>query len=279
MLSHAHSELRGADYVVFADANRRYTDCSEPVCRLLGYSREELLKLTIDDVSYTADVSKRFEQFLRQGTQDGEFVLKHKNGSPIPIRYCSYVFKDGCHAAAWSPIKDWRGAVPCCAVGTRSREIQTAHRRGPRSSAASNGRIRAQCFGFGARASGASRRPRRSASSAAEQLSARAGLQIRLPGFIPSGAAKSSISYGRYLRENRKVREAEGSEPQKSGRRARSSRLPMSPFGECPASLTEGGQPVVCWPAYETPQTEKRFHVEQRNSVESASPASQTRRL
>jgi hypothetical protein len=35
-------------------------------------------------------------------------VLKHKNGSPIPIRYCSYVFKDGCHAAAWSPIKDWR---------------------------------------------------------------------------------------------------------------------------------------------------------------------------
>jgi PAS domain S-box-containing protein len=108
MLSHAHSELRGAEYVVFADANRRYTDCSEPVCRLLGYSREELLKLTIDDVSYTADVSKRFEQFLRQGTQDGEFVLKHKNGSPIPIRYCSYVFKDGCHAAAWSPIKDWR---------------------------------------------------------------------------------------------------------------------------------------------------------------------------
>src|SRR5438270_8473279 len=59
----------------------------------------------------------------------------------------------------------------------------------------------------------------------------------------------------------------------KSGRRARSSRLPGSPFGECPASLTEGGQPVVCWPAYETPENEKRFHVEQRNSVKSASPA------
>ena len=60
----------------------------------------------------------------------------------------------------------------------------------------------------------------------------------------------------------------------KSGRRARSSRLPGSPFGECPASLTEGGQPVVCWPAYETPENEKRFHVEQRNSVKFASPAS-----
>jgi len=23
-----------------------------------------------------------------------------------------------------------------------------------------------------------------------------------------------------------------------------------SPCGECPADLTEGGQPVVCWPVY-----------------------------
>jgi hypothetical protein len=34
----------------------------------------------------------------------------------------------------------------------------------------------------------------------------------------------------------------------------------VSPFGESPASLTEGGWPVVCWPAYETPQTRKKFH-------------------
>lgn len=37
------------------------------------------------------------------------------------------------------------------------------------------------------------------------------------------------------------------------GRRARSSRLPWFPFRGMPASLTEGGQPAVCWPAYETP--------------------------
>jgi PAS domain-containing protein len=108
MLSHAHAELQGAEYVVFADVHRRYTDCSEAVCRLLGYSRHELLRMTIDDVSYSADVSKRFEQFIRQGSQDGEFVLRHKNGSPVPIRYQSFVFTDGCCAASWSPVTDWR---------------------------------------------------------------------------------------------------------------------------------------------------------------------------
>jgi len=33
----------------------------------------------------------------------------------------------------------------------------------------------------------------------------------------------------------------------------------FSPFGEDPASLTEGGQPVVCWPGYETREVRKKF--------------------
>jgi hypothetical protein len=37
-----------------------------------------------------------------------------------------------------------------------------------------------------------------------------------------------------------------------------------SPFGENPASLTEGGQPVVCWPGYETPETQKKFHLDEK---------------
>jgi hypothetical protein len=38
----------------------------------------------------------------------------------------------------------------------------------------------------------------------------------------------------------------------------------FSPFGECPASLTEGGQPVVCWPGYETPETRKKLRSDQK---------------
>lgn len=39
---------------------------------------------------------------------EGEFVLRHKTGRPIPIRYRAFVFPDGCAAAVWEPIKDWR---------------------------------------------------------------------------------------------------------------------------------------------------------------------------
>ena len=38
---------------------------------------------------------------------EGEYVLRHKTGTPIPIRYRD--FSDGCNAAIWEPIKDWRG--------------------------------------------------------------------------------------------------------------------------------------------------------------------------
>ena len=36
------------------------------------------------------------------------------------------------------------------------------------------------------------------------------------------------------------------------------------PFPGKPASLTEGGQPVVCWPAYETPGKRKKFRSERK---------------
>jgi len=44
-------------------------------------------------------------------------------------------------------------------------------------------------------------------------------------------------------------------------RRARSSRLPASPCGDLPVDLTEGGQPVVCWPSYLTLKMRKEFRL------------------
>ena len=108
MLSHAHPELRDSEYVVFVDSGRRYLDCSPGIHRLLGYSPAELFQMTIDDVSYQGGTRKMFEQFLIQGSLEGDYVLRHKNGSPIPVRYYAFVFPDGCKAARWEPINDWR---------------------------------------------------------------------------------------------------------------------------------------------------------------------------
>jgi PAS domain-containing protein len=109
MLSHAHTELENAQYVVFADASRRYVDCSDGVCGLLGYRRAEMLQKTIDDVSYSSnEVPALFAQYLKTGKQEGEYVLRRKDRTPVLIRYQAFVFSDGCKAAVWEPMRDWR---------------------------------------------------------------------------------------------------------------------------------------------------------------------------
>ncbi|HUE43168.1 MAG TPA: PAS domain-containing protein [Candidatus Sulfotelmatobacter sp.] len=109
MLRHSHPELNGASYVVFADAQRRYTDASEGACALLGYTRKEMLTKSVEDVSYKiADVPQIFAQYLKKGMMEGDYVVQHKDGSAIPIHFRAFTFPDGCNAAIWDPIKDWR---------------------------------------------------------------------------------------------------------------------------------------------------------------------------
>jgi hypothetical protein len=68
-----------------------------------------MLARSIENVSFDdREVSKQFAEYLRRGKMDGEYVLRHKDGNPIPIRYRAFVFADGCIAAVWEPIKDWR---------------------------------------------------------------------------------------------------------------------------------------------------------------------------
>ena len=109
LLSHRHPEVDGAEFVVFADPSRKYVDCTEGVCHLLGYQRSEMLARNIENVSFDErEVPKQFAEYLQRGKMEGEYVLRHKEGTPIPIRYRAFVFPDGCIAAVWEPIKDWR---------------------------------------------------------------------------------------------------------------------------------------------------------------------------
>jgi PAS domain len=111
MLSHDHSELKDFSYIVFLDSSRRYVDCSEGVLHLLGYGRSEFLNKSVDDISYWLDdVPVLFKDFIRRGKQKGTYILRHMNGSPIPVQYDAFVFPDGCKAAVLLPIKEWRVA-------------------------------------------------------------------------------------------------------------------------------------------------------------------------
>jgi len=118
LLSHSHPEVHGAEFVVFTDSSRRYVDCTAGVSRLLGYERPEMLARSIENVSFhDGEVSKQFAEYLRRGKVDSEFVLRHKDGNPIPIRYRAFVFDDGCIAAVWDPVRDWRELYLSALVG------------------------------------------------------------------------------------------------------------------------------------------------------------------
>jgi PAS domain-containing protein len=108
MLNHQHPELQAERYVVFVDSTRRYLDCSEGVCELLGYDRSEILTKIIDDLSFDkTSVPPLFEKYVREGLQSGEYILRHKSGAPVLISYRAWVFADRCHAAAWNPAEEW----------------------------------------------------------------------------------------------------------------------------------------------------------------------------
>lgn len=102
----SHPEFDG-DYVVFVDANRHYVEVTDGVCRLLGYSREELLAKTIDDIAdpeLRAQVPDTFGEYVKQGEMEGTYSLLGKDGSRIPIRYRAKVYPDGCYVARWKPL-------------------------------------------------------------------------------------------------------------------------------------------------------------------------------
>ena len=108
MREHLHPELRGSKYFVFIDDSGCYTDCSDEVSTFIGYNRSELLHLKIEDLSFDKSrVPPLFERYKREGSQNGEFILRHKNGTPLLIRYNAWIFEDGCHAAAWEPAEEW----------------------------------------------------------------------------------------------------------------------------------------------------------------------------
>lgn len=105
---HAHPELE-REYVVHTNASMQFVDCSDSICGLTGYSRSEFLEKTIPDLDYAPDdVSEDWRKFRAAGSWTGEYIIRHKNGRPIPISVAAWVFADQCTAAVWEPITDWK---------------------------------------------------------------------------------------------------------------------------------------------------------------------------
>jgi len=94
---------------VEVDAARRYVAVNDAACELLGYTRQELLTKTIDDVSFpsAAHVHPMYARFVEEGSMRGIFALRRKSGDGIMVRFQSE--KTGSRSRArwthYAPIK------------------------------------------------------------------------------------------------------------------------------------------------------------------------------
>jgi PAS domain S-box-containing protein len=78
---------RGPVAVFVADDDQRYMAVNDYACRLLGYTREELLGLTVTDVAVNTGAGDDYAEMMRSGAQVGLTVLRHKDGSELPMNF------------------------------------------------------------------------------------------------------------------------------------------------------------------------------------------------
>jgi PAS domain S-box-containing protein len=80
--------VTNADYVILvADEGMRYLAASDAACDLLGYSREELLALSVPDLVVESNASELFDDFLREQAQSGTITLRRKDRSLVVANY------------------------------------------------------------------------------------------------------------------------------------------------------------------------------------------------
>jgi PAS domain S-box-containing protein len=93
---------------VEVDSTRRYVWANQTACELLGYTREELLTMRIDDISFPspAHVKPMYSQFVEDGEMRGIFAVRRKSGEVIWIRYKAETI-EGRSRATWTHYERW----------------------------------------------------------------------------------------------------------------------------------------------------------------------------
>jgi PAS domain S-box-containing protein len=98
--AHTHELLELAPDAFFqSDLSGRFTDVNQAACRLLGYSRDELMSKTIFDVIPEEDASRLEavrEKLLVPGRAErAEWIHKRKDGTFVPLEVSANILPDG----------------------------------------------------------------------------------------------------------------------------------------------------------------------------------------
>lgn len=80
-----------------SDEDGKYVAVNPAACKLLGYERDELLRLRVADVSLRGarQLGKLTRELLERGAMRGESRLRHKDGSSVRVGYLGVVTRIG----------------------------------------------------------------------------------------------------------------------------------------------------------------------------------------
>jgi PAS domain S-box-containing protein len=82
--------LASPDATLVANDEGRYVAANDAACRLLGYTREELHKLSVWDLTpdpHGVEGLILWKEFIEVGAQAGVYWLKRKDGSLVEVAY------------------------------------------------------------------------------------------------------------------------------------------------------------------------------------------------
>jgi PAS domain S-box-containing protein len=78
--------------VLVADAKMRFRDASKAALRELGYSHDELLRLSVPDIVLDRkNAERRYASYLMTRAQHGTITLRRKDGSSFETSYTATV--------------------------------------------------------------------------------------------------------------------------------------------------------------------------------------------
>jgi PAS domain-containing protein len=77
----------GPALIFIADDEMRYIAVNQCACRTLGYTRDELLALRVDEVAREPDTPTQYDEMLVRGFRHGTTVLTRKDRTTVAFLY------------------------------------------------------------------------------------------------------------------------------------------------------------------------------------------------
>ncbi len=119
--------------IMVVDDERRLVDVNPAMCNLLGYERAELLTMhsaQITPDTITEDAYQAWCHFLEAGQMEGEFFLRHKDGSLIETEYRAVAnILPGLHLAVHRDIRERKRSE--AALRTSEARLRAIFNSGP----------------------------------------------------------------------------------------------------------------------------------------------------